>query len=241
MNELESALTKAFENPDCRMDFYRVLAISAIYVLAARDGQIKIDPATGEVTGLELVRLKKRTGGECVPFFSSPEYMEKLPPSFGQFGKVKLMARQFFRIIQGTPCVLNPSSDLSKEFDPGEMELALAGPPSEDAGIPPSKETATIRFLDPSGIPAGMLALLADHSRRDSGIRGAWLALKQGEGEPEASCTLLLDASGERDSRMAEFGKHLSSLPDRGPYLDVSFDSGDAASGTLKRYGVRLK
>jgi hypothetical protein len=241
-NALESALHTAFEEPSRRAEFYRTLMDTAVIVLVPLQTRIEVDPGTNQVLGLEMVRLNGKDGRVWVPFFSSPGFIDKLPPKFREMGKAKLMARQFFAIVQGSHCVLNPGSDLAKEFESAEVDALLSGTLFSQAGRPPEELELSFRLLKPDTLSAGTLARFQSICERHPAIRQAWLAVKKEDGSEEPTLLLLLAAEGERSALLKAVTEEISTSPaSQGGYIDVHFDEGDEASGSVKAAGIRVK
>lgn len=241
MNEIEEALTKAFEHPENQDHFYQTLIDSVIIVLVPKNVSVKVDPDTNEVIGLELVRISGRDGVDWVPFFSSLEFIANLPENFQQMSKAKLKARQFFKIIHSTKAILNPNSELRKEFEPDEIQALLNGEVFASRGVRELDVDDTVTFLDPKEIPAEFVSGLKEHFKKTKDIKSGHVALRRSNSDNEIACMLLIETTAEKQGLINALGKVTAPMRRKYPYMDIIFEQDGDAAKEIRENGLQLK
>ncbi|MBI1453081.1 MULTISPECIES: SseB family protein [Acinetobacter] len=109
---LANLFLQASENPELTPVFLQQLLNVEIYALGSE-----------QVNGRYQFRmLQTEQGEQAIPFFLSKEMIYA---DLGDEPFVHLPARKLFEITQGAILVLNPTSDVSKEFSPLEIDFLL--------------------------------------------------------------------------------------------------------------------
>ena len=125
MNELEILLGQAMQEPELRIKFYEILINSDIFVIsdkAAFDIKDNLAPYGSEINIATWAKSDENKT-PIVPFFSSVECLRKAID--GEATYMQLSCIDFFKIISGTSCVLNPFSEVYKEFSVKEMQILI--------------------------------------------------------------------------------------------------------------------
>ena len=124
---LEKLLIKAFEQEAYRPQFLEQLLDAYIYILGSSSGEIdeKIEHTLTEGSQVHVKSWNRSDGTQVLPFFTS---LEKLRQAIEhEENYLRLNTRSFFELTQGAYLVLNPNSEVAKEFYPNEVEGLLQG------------------------------------------------------------------------------------------------------------------
>lgn len=113
MTNLQQLFTQTQEDYTLIPDFIEQLLISDIYCLATQDHSQKV----------EFRVLETPEGEQAIPFFLSLDIIQRDIAENAEY--IKINAKQFFEMTQGATLVLNPTSELSKEFQPEEIKAIL--------------------------------------------------------------------------------------------------------------------
>lgn len=124
-NALEAALLQAAQDPASRALFYRELLRQNLVILPAFDEE---NPATGLVVpepGMQI-QLQVLNDGK-LPVFSSLDRVYENGAVSGDVAYMLIPGIDYFRMVQGAECVLNPFSPFGKLLTVPELEDLLAG------------------------------------------------------------------------------------------------------------------
>lgn len=161
-NHLEQTLRLAFQDPSKRVDFFRALMNSTVYVLGEQ----------GEADGkISIQNFAKKDGSIIIPFFSSLPELER-----GIAADEKHMtipARTLFEMTRGNALALNPMSDAGKEFSAEEIAALL----ESATPMPVSSERTPAKVLlsQPTVYPSELVAVLSDYFKTRSKVKAAYL------------------------------------------------------------------
>ena len=226
-DKLDRLLQRAAAEPGRRPEFIDCLLHSRVWVIGEHepeDGHLML----GEIRGAE--------GEPVIPFFSSPEAAERLDTEIS--GLVQLPARMLFELTRGANLLLNPGSDVGKEFLPGEVEALL----EHGAGRPLATRVLTqdtpVQIAEPLVPPVAMVDALTTLFSRHGEIHTAWIALMHEEGSDRPPSLLLaLEAEGSFEQALSEASLVASDTApaDMAVDLIVISDSNEGLSGLLKR------
>ena len=111
-SNLTNLFVQASENPELTPVFLQQLLNAEIYALG-------VEQANGR---FQFRMLQTEQGEQAIPFFLSTEIIYA---DLGDEPFVHLPARKLFEITQGAILVLNPTSEVSKEFSPQEIDFLL--------------------------------------------------------------------------------------------------------------------
>ena len=118
-NRLEEMLRLAADEPAHRLEFYRVLLSSEIYVFGTagvgHEGAVILDAGNK----ISLQHWEKHDGTPVVPFFSSLDSLQCAIDQEQSY--LRLPARSLFEITLGTTLFLNPKAPHGQEFVPQEV------------------------------------------------------------------------------------------------------------------------
>ena len=113
MSNLQQLFNQTQENYELVPEFMEKLLASDIYCLGTEDANNKI----------QFRLLESPDGAQAIPFFLELETVYRDIGADVEY--VSLNAKKFFEMTQGAILVLNPTSELSKEFQPEEITVIL--------------------------------------------------------------------------------------------------------------------
>lgn len=113
MSNLQQLFVQTQENYELIPDFIDQLLASEIYCLATQDKDKNV----------EFRILETPEGDQAIPFFIELETIQNDIGADVEY--IALNTRQFFEMTKGATLVLNPTSALSKEFQPEEIKAIL--------------------------------------------------------------------------------------------------------------------
>ena len=164
-----------------RPEFYRRLLQAEILVIgstAESDDDPDLDDDTPALHGGSSVQIQSwsnREGQNVIPFFTSLHELMKATQD--DLPYLRLPARVFFEMTQGTPLVLNPYSDHAKEFSSEEIDTLLEGgtPGAIGERMTVEKDTQVI-VGQPSEYPGALVHSLTTYFAGEHAVHSAWLA-----------------------------------------------------------------
>lgn len=113
MSNLQKLFVQTQENYELIPQFLDQLLAADVYCLGVLDSNNKI----------QFQILETPDGDQAIPFFLE---LELIYSAFGsQVEHFTINTRKIFEMTQGATLVLNPTSDLSKEFSPEEIQSIL--------------------------------------------------------------------------------------------------------------------
>ncbi len=113
MSNLQQLFVQTQENYELIPDFIDQLLASEIYCLGTQDKDKNV----------EFRILETPEGDQAIPFFIELETIQNDIGADVEY--IALNTRQFFEMTKGATLVLNPTSALSKEFQPEEIKAIL--------------------------------------------------------------------------------------------------------------------
>ena len=141
-NELEEVFVQAATDPAARVDFYRRLLASEIYVLT-EDSPLTGGESTRETTATAVLVTWEGPTGPYVPLFSSRARVDEISKARERaFGYVVMRGQAAFALLAEKPraAFLNPGFACGKQFSPEVIERLA------DAALPqPTGERPTVR------------------------------------------------------------------------------------------------
>lgn len=114
MPNLQQLFTQTQENYELIPEFIDQLLVSDIYCLGTKDHNNK----------LQFRVLETPEGDQAIPFFLELEMIQKEIGTEAEY--IVLNTRKLFEITKGATLVLNPTSNLVKEFQPDEITAILS-------------------------------------------------------------------------------------------------------------------
>ncbi len=195
-DKLDRLLHRAAAEPGRRPEFIDCLLQSRVWVIG------ECEPDNGQ---LMLNEIRNSEGHTVIPFFSSPAAADLLDIDIPNL--VGLPARALFELTRGASLLLNPGSDIGKEFLPSEVaELLEHGAVRPFATRVLARDTP-IQVAEPPATAVALIDALTTLFSRHEGIRTAWLALMHEEGsERPPSLLLALEATQPVEQAMGEVG-----------------------------------
>ncbi len=154
---LEELLEKAFEQVAFRPQFLQRLLDSYIYILGAHPDQVGefFDHTLSEGSEVKLKTWHREDGSEIFPFFTS---LEKLQNSIQhEENYLRINTRSFFELTFGSHLVLNPNSEVAKEFIPQEIAGLLNGDYFLHTNLEEPQVDPEVHYSHPSPYPINMV------------------------------------------------------------------------------------
>ncbi|GAA3932970.1 enhanced serine sensitivity protein SseB C-terminal domain-containing protein [Hymenobacter algoricola] len=175
VNILEELLLHAATQPELRTDFYRaLLGEELVVVMLPKEGE-----AGGEVTpteGMEI-QLQVLNDGK-IPVFSSVERMYEGGMETDSVPYLRIRGMEFFQMVQGAECALNPFSAVGKLLPAEELAELLSG--RLFAGAPDGPDQPVPVLLgQPADYPTQLLDALRAFSAAKPVIRAVYIAQVQ--------------------------------------------------------------
>ncbi|RZG73856.1 enhanced serine sensitivity protein SseB [Acinetobacter sp. WCHAc060025] len=173
---LEELLEKAFEQVTYRPQFLQQLLDSYIYILGTSAESISehIEHTLKEGSEVQIKQWQKKDGTFFFPFFTSLERLQKTIRNNENY--LRINTRSFFELTFGSHVVLNPYSEIGKEFLPAEIAGLLNG----DFGLRPDVEELTIdpntQLSHPSPYPINMVEQIKILLQVNHAVSFAYLA-----------------------------------------------------------------
>jgi hypothetical protein len=123
-NNLERKLVIAANDPASRLDFYKELQGSNIFVIHSNDA---VNLGEGKLSEGEVVKLLniEMNGKAYIPIFSSLPRLQEFVKEEVRY--LSLNAIEFFNLTKGADVFLNPGSSYGKEFIKVEIESIISG------------------------------------------------------------------------------------------------------------------
>jgi hypothetical protein len=130
--------------------------------------------------------------------------------------------------------VLNPRSDLGKEFTPTEVKRLLASCFEDGAEAITLPAGQQLLLGHPSDVPDELISALAREFSVEKSIRGAWLMLAARAGHPEPSWMLGVDHGGSWSTVQAAINRAVQGNVLKGRPLDAVPLEGSSLATTLR-------
>jgi hypothetical protein len=236
-NEIERELVRAITEPAARPGFLRMFMAAEVFIVLVPEGGAPIAPGPdGSATvppGAKLNLMTMKRGEETlVPIFTAPSRVrawfagehivasDKVSTLFTNFGRV--------------PFVLNPGSDIGKEFTVGEIERLMAG--DFETGLRHSVLDQPEQFLlaHPAQPPEALIAALARELGAVRSVSGACLMLASRAGNPAQSWMLGVEHSGDWNEVNTAIARAVSGSDLQGRSLDATPLTDSELSTTLR-------
>lgn len=176
-SKLEQLLKLAATEPAHRPEFYSVLLDSTVYILGdtgqAPEANGKIQLEAG--SKLAIQHWQKQDGTPVIPFFSSLRVLQRSVDSEQTY--VALTARSLFEITSGATLILNPKSEMGKEFLPGEIEALLSSGLSRTTVQRVVEQETNVILGQPAIYPSKLVDSLIQLFSKHEPVHRAFLAL----------------------------------------------------------------
>lgn len=174
---LNEILALASSEAAHRPEFYRRLMVSEILVIGSAAGHEDGDDdlAIKGGSSVQIQSWSNREGQNVIPFFTSLHELMKATQDDVPY--LRLPAKIFLEMTQGTALVLNPYSDHAKEFSPEEIETLLDGgtPGATGERMVVEKDTQVV-IGQPSEYPSALVHSLTTYFAGEHAVHSAWLA-----------------------------------------------------------------
>ena len=193
---LDELLKQAFENESQRPLFLEKLLDSYVYILGTSSVEHDGDAAHTLIEGsqVHIKSWNREDGSQVLPFFTS---LEKLQQAI-QYNEnyLRLHTKSFFELTIGAYLVLNPNSDVSKEFYPKEVEGLLEGYFGPKPEAYEYTEDTQVLLSQPLPYPVGMVSRLSELLKTKVNVSAAYLAqMHDVKRDPEPTLVIGLTVS----------------------------------------------
>ncbi|GAB2787304.1 hypothetical protein HNQ93_002753 [Hymenobacter luteus] len=201
LNILEQLLMQAAVDPQFRSPFYQaLLGEEVVVVLAAREEQ---EP--GEITpteGME-VQLQALHDGKIAVFTAVERIFDNGAVPEGSVTYMRLRGHDFFTMVQGAECALNPFSAVGKLLAADEIQALLSGQLFEM----PNPQDLQVSLHQPEPEPTELMEALREYSATQSHIRNVYLAEMRMQHNPaEARLLVAIDTEQQDPAFLQELG-----------------------------------
>lgn len=246
MNDLDTLLVSATQDPAVRPRFYRALADNFLYVLTP----VAMEEGGRTLQAEEQVQIVHWWDGEkqITPIFSSLERLNdavrQVPEKYGYLG---VRGRELFGILsQGeTPAVLNPNWSYGRIFLPNEIARLAEGTFSDPANTEIIERDRSVLVGQPKEYPHDLVAALKKCFSSEEMVAAAYLALyvdpKVG---PEPRLVVTIASTEDARSVVKDAGVIAREIMTNGPAVDfVVIEKGADAplSGGSEPFYTRKK
>lgn len=238
-NKLEQLLARAFDEPARRPEFYRVLLESTVYVVSYTglpdSGERYLKP--GDT--LRILSVPAAGNMTVIPFFSSLDRLVDFLQRDGEW--IGINARQLFVLTRGNTLVLNPNSDLSKGFDPPEIDALLQTAAHHALRLDTAPSRSCVPTGPPKPYPAGMVDALTTLFAARPQVRAAYVAMGRPDEDSSPQLVLGIDTDADVPTILQE-ATAVAADTASNPYSSlVAVDmkrSGDDTAAALLRCGI---
>ncbi|RSK33221.1 enhanced serine sensitivity protein SseB [Hymenobacter metallilatus] len=193
LNILEQLLMQAAVEPQFRSPFYQALLGEEVtVVMAAKEGQ---EP--GEVTpteGMEI-QLQALHDGKIAVFTAPERIHDNGAVPEGSVAFLRLRGHDFFTMVKGADCALNPFSAVGKLLEAGEIDALLAGQ-LFDATPPPDMQ---VSLHQPEPAPTELMDSLREYCATQPAIRTVYLTEMRMQHNPQEARLLVAFDTEEKD------------------------------------------
>ena len=233
-NHLEAALAKAAVDPAARLNFYRYLFLSKLFII--QEGPLPTASGTRTLAAGDSLELRHMdwNGKSCLPVFSSLPRLQAVVTS--EVGYLEIGAIELLRLTRGADLILNPGSDYGKELTKEEIARLLDGTmlkPSERHVV---KTEEKVLLGHPKNYPQELVNALARYFKTNSSVKRAYIAHFHQPSRGEAAHTLIaIEASGNWDEIVAGAGLTSQGVPIPDPPIDyIQLRGSEGINGYFK-------
>ena len=222
MNDLETLLVRATEDPAARPGFYRALADNTLFVLTP------MPMAEGDRTleaGAHVEIVHWMDGDKQVtPIFSSLERLDEAVRQVSEkYGYLGVRGRELFGILSqaDVPAVLNPYWSHGRRFLPHEIARLAEGTFADPSDTEVVEQERSVLVAQPREYPHGLVAALRKCFSGAPKVAAAYLALyvdlKIG---PEPRLVITIACTGAARSIVQDAGVIAREIMNDGPAVD---------------------
>ena len=219
---LEIALELAASEPAHRPEFYRLLLESTIFIIGSSAcEQLEEGPVTLKAnTQIQVTNWVRPDGSSVIPFFTSLRALQQAIT--GDETYLALPARTFFEITRGAELILNPRSEVGKEFTQTEVEALLAEGMNQVVTTRVIKDDTQVLLGQPAEYPKAMVESLTTLLARHSNVKAAYLALMHNPAEDEKPHLIVgIEADGDFENVIREAGTVAADSAPKGEPVDL--------------------
>ena len=222
-NVLEIALELAASEPAHRPEFYRLLLESTIFIFGSSGQLTEGDEGLITLkadTQIQVVNWVRPDGSSVIPFFTSLRALQRAIADDEKY--IALPARTFFEITRGAELILNPRSEVGKEFTRTEVEALLAEGMNQVVTARVIKDDTQVLLGQPAEYPNAMVESLTTLLARHSNVKAAYLALMHNPSEDEKPHLIVgIEADSDFESVIREAGTVAADTAPKGEPVDL--------------------
>ncbi|MBT9392560.1 enhanced serine sensitivity protein SseB [Hymenobacter sp. NST-14] len=193
LNILEQLLMQAAVEPQFRSPFYQaLLGEEVVVVMAAKE-----DQEPGEITpteGMEI-QLQALHDGKIAVFTAVERIFDNGAVPEGSVTYMRLRGHDFFTMVQGAECALNPFSSVGKLLPADEIQALLAGQLFEA----PAPQDLQVSLHQPEPEPTELYEGLRAYSATQDHIRKVYLTEMRMQNNPGQSRLLVAIDTEQQD------------------------------------------
>ncbi|UPL47483.1 enhanced serine sensitivity protein SseB [Hymenobacter sublimis] len=193
LNILEQLLMQAAVEPQFRSPFYQaLLGEEVVVVMAGKEGQ---EP--GEITpteGMEI-QLQALHDGKIAVFTAVERIFDNGAVPEGSVAYMRLRGHDFFTMVQGADCALNPFSAVGKLLAADEVQALLSGQLFEA----PNPQDMQVSLHQPEPEPTELLEGLREYSATQPHIRTVYLTEMRMQHNPQEARLLVAFDTEQQD------------------------------------------
>lgn len=190
MDHIESLLRRAAQDPLVRLQFYEELLDAKIFIISDHSALEIEDGVVQQGTKVSIARWSKEDGTPIIPFFSSLENLQKAIKRETPY--IQFVCKDFFQIIRGQAAVLNPSSEIYKEFAIEEIESLLDGTLLQPTQVIQAERGTKVMIGEPAVYPEALVQMLKKHFKSDNRVKKAYLVQYYNPAEDEEPHSLMM-------------------------------------------------
>jgi hypothetical protein len=216
LNILEQLLMQAAVEPQFRSPFYQaLLGEEVVVVMAGQEGQ---EP--GEVTpteGMEI-QLQALHDGKIAVFTAVERIFDNGAVPENSVAYLRLRGHDFFTMVKGADCALNPFSAVGKLLEAAEIDALLAGQLFEM----PAPADVQVSLHQPEPEPTELLEGLREYSTTQDHIRTVYLTEMRMQNSPEQARLLVaFDTESQDPAFLQDLGPIIQGKIGEAQFVDL--------------------
>ena len=234
-NPLEESMLRASKDAAHRPQFYKDFLSAPIFVIQA--GPV---PEKAGMTKLEAGQTvsfpnMEKNGKSYIPIFTSLQELRRALKSEAAY--LSLNAREFLTLTKGADLLLNPMSELGKEFPKEEVAALLDGSMWQPESRIVVDKPQQVMIGQPKDYPTELVEALSRYFKKESRVKRAYVAHYFNPATGEPPHTLVgIEASGDWDSVIGGIGVVAKGVMVPNPPIDFMPLTGDeGVQGYLKK------
>jgi hypothetical protein len=217
-NKLEKMLVKAANDPMSRLDFYRELQASNIFVIQV-DSEVNIqDGILNENQTVKLLNVELN-GKMYIPIFSSLLRLQEFVDT--EVSYLSMNSIDFFTLTKDADVIMNPRSSYGKEFNKEEIDTILNGTIYDPSQRYEVKKDTKVMIGQPANNPTELIAELIKFFSTKKEVKCAYNAhFYNPEFDDHPHTLIAVKVSGNWDEVIAKAGMIANAVKIPDPPVD---------------------